>query len=553
MNRDRKIERLFSRWDKKDYPGAAISVSYKGNLLYSNGFGCANLEYGIPITPQTIFHVASVSKQFTVMAILLLEKEGKLSIKDDIRKHLNELPEFEDIITIEHLINHTSGLRDQLELLFLSGWRPDDVLTQEHLMKMSMRQKTLNFSVGEEFLYSNTGYTFMAEIVEKTSGFSFREYVKTNIFEPLGMLDSVFHDDNDEIVKNRAYSYNFDEKGSIKKSVLSYSIVGPTSLFTTVQDMAKWGNNYFDYKVGGKEIIDYMTSKSKLNSGQEIEYAGGVSIKDYKGLKTIEHNGADAGFRTSMVIFKEKELVISVFSNIGTFKPEYYAKIIGELFIDEELIDKNNLIFDYNTLEIEPKDPNEFMDIKKIAGYYLVNSVILITANIKENSLYIKLPSTPELKFMHLRDNLLQGENTDILIKVVEDKYKNVIALNIINIPKDIIKADKIQIEKRDKNLLMQYIGKYYCVELDTFYKLEIEDNNLVATHRRHPITKFIAYGEDSFLSDTVKFGLKGKITFRKNEDKVITGFMLNSDRVKSLWFDRLNSGNGGSKNEIQL
>lgn len=546
MDKGKEIEKLFVRWNKKDSPGAAVSVSRNGNLLYSHGFGYANLEYNVPITSQTIFHVASVSKQITVMAILLLEKEGKLSINDDIRKYLKELPEIKDIITIGHLINHTSGLRDQMELMFLGGWRPDDVITQDHIMKMLMRQKTLNFSVGEEFIYSNTGYTFMAEIVKRLSGISFRKYVRKNIFEPLNMQDSHFHDDNDEIVKNRAYSYRLDKDGSVKKFGLNYSFVGPTSLFTTVEDMAKWGHNYTTHKVGGKKIIDYMTSKSKLNSSEEIEYAGGVSIRSYKGLKTIEHNGADAGFRASMVMFPEDDLVVSVFSNIGTFKPEYYAKKIGELFLDEELIDEDNVIFDYNILEINPKVPNNFMDIKKIEGNYLMNSSMLITATIKENSLYIKLPSTPELKFMYLRDKLLQGENTDILVQVVENENKDVIALEVINIPKDIIKADRIKVIKEDKKLLLKYSGDYYCDELDTFYKLKVEDNNLVAKHTRHPLAKLIQYGENRFVSNAIDFGLKGRISFVKNEDKTISGFILNSDRVRNLYFRRVSINNEG-------
>ena len=551
MDREGEIRKLFSRWDKENSPGASVSVSIGGELVYANGFGYSNLEYDIPITSKSIFHVASVSKQFTVMAILLLEKESKLSIKDDIRKYLDYLPELEEVVTIEHLIHHTGGLRDQLELLFLSGWRPDDAITQEHLIKMSMRQKTTNFPVDEEFLYSNTGYTFMAEIVEKVSGISFREYTKMNIFEPLNMLDSHFHDDNDEIVKNRAYSYKLDNEGNIKKSVLSYSIVGPTSLFTTVEDMMKWGHNYTSCKVGGKEVIDYMTSKYKLKSGEEIEYAGGLNIREYKGLKTIEHNGADAGFRASMVVFPEKELVAAIFSNIGTFKPEYYAKKIAELFIDEDLIDKDKVLYDYNILEIDPQDPNKYMDICKIEGEYLINPGTLVTASVKENSLYIKLPSTPELKFMYLRDKLLQGKNTDVLIEVVENENKDVIALDIINLPKNVIRANKIEVVEKDIDYILQYIGDYYCSELDTFYKLQIENNNLIAKHTRSPVTPFIPYGEDNFLSSMSDYGLTGKITFERDENKDIIGFMLNSDRVRKLWFNRVNRDNGGYGNEI--
>lgn len=551
MDGEQKIEKLFHRWDRYNSPGAAVSVSKAGKLLYAKGFGYSNLEYDIPISSKSIFHVASVSKQFTVMAILLLEKEGKLSVKDDIRKYLDELPELEDIITIEHLIHHTGGLRDQLELIFLSGWRPDDVITQEHLMNMSIRQTTTNFLVDEKFLYSNTGYTFMAEIVKKVSGMSFREYTQKHIFEPLGMENTHFHDDNDEIVKNRAYSYKLGTEGRIKKSVLNYSVVGPTSLFTTVEDMAKWGHNYITCKVGGREIIDYMTTQYRLKSGKKIEYAGGVNIRDYKGLKTIEHNGADAGFRTSMVVFPKEDLVVSVFSNIGTFKPEYYAKKIGELFIDEELIDDHNKFYDYDVLEITSEDPKRYMDIEKIEGKYLIEPGRLIVASVRDDAIYIKLPSTPELKFMYIRDKLLQGENTDVLVEVVEDDNKEIIGLDIINIPSDIRRADRIKIVDRDMDYLKRYIGDYYCRELDTFYKIGIEGNRLIAKHTRSPVTLFVPYGEDCFLSSKGDYGLNGKIVFKKDRHGYIEGFMLNSDRVRNLWFNRVERDNGRCGNEI--
>jgi len=170
-------------------------------MLYKKGYGIANLEYGIPISPSTVFHIASVSKQFTVFAILLLEKEGKLSIDDDIRKYIPEVPDFGKKITLRHLASHTSGLRDQWDLLVMAGWRIDDVITKAHIMKMVSRQKALNFNPGEEYLYCNTGFTLLAEVVSRISGRTFAEFTKSNIFEPLLMSSTLFYDDHEKIVK----------------------------------------------------------------------------------------------------------------------------------------------------------------------------------------------------------------------------------------------------------------------------------------------------------------------------------------------------------------
>lgn len=230
----KKVDQLFATWDKPESPGAAIAVIKDGVVVYKRGYGSANLEYNVPITPQTVFHVASVSKQFTAFAIALLAHQGKLSLDDDIRKHLPEVPDFGKKITIRHLIHHTSGLRDQWTLLGMAGWRLDDVITKEHILKMVRHQKELNFDPGAENLYSNTGYTLLAVIVERVSGQSFRDYTDANIFKPLGMTNTHFHDDHERIVKNRAYSYSpAGPGGGFKAAPLNYANVGATSLFTT--------------------------------------------------------------------------------------------------------------------------------------------------------------------------------------------------------------------------------------------------------------------------------------------------------------------------------
>src|SRR6185369_8859885 len=179
----KKVDQLFATWDKPESPGAAIAIIKDGAVVYKRGYGSANLEYNVPITPQTVFHVASVSKQFTAFAIAMLASQGKLSLDDDIRKQLPEVPDFGKKITIRHLIHHTSGLRDQWTLLAMAGWRLDDVITKEHIMKMVRYQRELNFDPGAEHLYSNTGYTLLAAIVERVSGQSFREYTEANIFK----------------------------------------------------------------------------------------------------------------------------------------------------------------------------------------------------------------------------------------------------------------------------------------------------------------------------------------------------------------------------------
>lgn len=273
-----KVDRLFTPWDRPDSPGAAVLVMRGDEILYRHGYGSAQLEYEIPITPATVFHIASISKQLTAFSIHLLEQQGKLSLDDDVRRHVPEVPDFGKTITLRHLIHHTSGLSDQWELLILGGWRMDDVITHDQIMTMVRHQRELNFDPGEEHLYCNTGYTLLAEVVHRVTGQSFRDWTQANIFEPLGMTSTHFHDDHEMIVKNRAYSYQPDGDG-FKKSVLSYANAGATSLFTTVEDLAKWIHNLQTGMVGGRALIAAMQVEGRLNDAATSRSASNATPK----------------------------------------------------------------------------------------------------------------------------------------------------------------------------------------------------------------------------------------------------------------------------------
>ena len=285
-SREGKIAQIMAVWNDLESPGAAIAVKYRGKLIYSKGFGSANLEYGIPIDTDTPFHVASVSKQFTAFAIALLDNQGILSLNDDVRKHLPELPDFGTPITLRQLIDHTSGLRDQWDLLILAGWVPDDVITEDDIMSLVKRQRDLNFPPGSEMVYCNTGYTLLAMVVERTTGQSFKDWTQTNIFQPLGMKDSHFHDDHRHLVPKRAYSYNYQGNG-FRKSVLNYANVGATSLFTTAENLLLWSESFASKSLGNETLYKQVHQRAKLNDGSLTNYAFGQFISSYRGLPMV--------------------------------------------------------------------------------------------------------------------------------------------------------------------------------------------------------------------------------------------------------------------------
>ena len=332
-----KVNQLFAEWNRPDFPGAAVAVTRDGEIIYKNGYGMANLEYDIPITPTTIFDIASVSKQFAAFAIVTLSHQGKLSIDDDIRTHLSDVPNFGSTITIRHLLHHTSGLRDWVQVLSIAGDLMDDVISFKHILKMARHQKALNFEPGTAYLYSNTGYNLLAEIVETVTRNSFREWTDTHIFKPLGMTNSHFHDDYEMILKNRAYPYQAVENGGFKHAVNNTTALGSSSLYSTVEDLAKWILNFDNTRIGEQIVIDQMHERGVLNNGEQINYALGLNIGEYRGLKTVGHSGSWRGFRSHLIRFPDQKFGVVILCNLNTFNPLGLTEKVADIYLADVL------------------------------------------------------------------------------------------------------------------------------------------------------------------------------------------------------------------------
>ena len=319
------VDELFAGYTN-DSPGVSVAVVKDGNIVLSKSYGLANLEYSVPITSQTVFNVGSVSKQFTAFAIYLLADKGKLSLDDDIRMYLPEMHDFGKSITIKHLLYHTSGIKEPLALLGFAGWRMDDYISTEQVLQLLGRQTSLNFETGTDFRYSNANYVLLAEIVSRISGVSFADFAQKAIFEPLGMQHSQFYDDNEKLIKNRAYSYDFEE-GQYKKEKLNASYVGSTGLYTTADDLVKWSANFKEPTVGSKTLIETFNAPATLDDGTpallskelNIQHAKGQFFRNYRGVETYIHTGGDAFFRAFLGRFPNRNLTIVVVSNSPDF------------------------------------------------------------------------------------------------------------------------------------------------------------------------------------------------------------------------------------------
>lgn len=525
-----EVDKLFSQWDKHDSPGAAIAVLKEGKIIYKNGYGESQLEYNIPITPSTIFHVASVSKQFTAFSIVMLANQGKLSLDDDIHQYLPEAPDFVESITIRHLIHHISGLRDQWELLAMAGWRLDDVITKEHILTAFRSQEELNFKPGDEYLYCNTGYTLLAEIVERVTGQPFPEWTKENLFQPLGMSNTHFHDDHQMIVKNRAYSYAPSEDSGFKKRVLSYANVGATSLFTTVEDLTKWANNFFTKNVGGPQVIAQMEQQGVLNSGEKIDYAFGVGIGKYKGLKIISHSGGDAGFRSHLLLFPDQKFAVAVLSNCGNINTGQLARQTSEVYLG-------------NLMEEEPKEdktserkaadiPSSVLEVYE--GKYELEDGSMLVLTKEADRLMAEHPAAPEKIQLFpeaMAKFFVKEEDAQVHFHPEKDGYVERLTLFMEG---NAIKGKRIKIEELTPEQMQGYIGDYYSEELGTTYKIILQENKLLARHRRHGEIPLIMSKRDIFTGRQWFFR---KVQFIRNKNQNISGFLLTGGRVRNLRF----------------
>ncbi len=364
-----RINQVFLPWDDQETPGAAVAIIREGKVVFQNTYGYANLEYGIPITTKTVFRTGSVAKQFTAFSILLLEDQGKLSLEDDVRKYIPEVPDFGHKITLRHLANHTSGLREEAVLAALMGWDEGDIVTKTQVLNVIAQQKELNFKPGEQYLYCNTGYTLLAEVVARVTGKSFSTFTDEAIFAPLGMQNTLFLENPRQVIKNKAYSYYQSGNGYLK-AILNDANSGGSGLLTTIEDLVLWVQNFEQLKVGTSAIFKTMQLPGKLNDGMSTSYGMGMEKMIYKGIESIGHGGALGGFRARIARFPSDDLAIVLLANTPGVHPLHVPNEIADIFLDEVLQSKDNRENHENTaisnsdkhgVSFDPKDIETYL------------------------------------------------------------------------------------------------------------------------------------------------------------------------------------------------
>jgi len=333
---ENQIDALFAQYDRNDAPGCAVGVIKDGRFIYKKSFGMANLDYDIPITSDSKFELASVSKQFTAACIALLYLEGKLDLDDEVKKYIPEMPVYENILTIKHLIHHTSGLRDYIAIGKFFGIRFENCYNNNDGLKLICKQKELDFLPGEKYSYSNSDYLLLAEIVNRITGKTIREFADENIFKPLDMQNTFFNDNYNDIIKNRVSSYYINED-YIHTYRSNFMALGSSNVTSTINDLLNWDNNFYAPKLGGQNFLDLILTRGKLNNQEMIDYAFGLRYDAYKGIKNITHSGGFMGFKTQIKQFTHEKISIIILSNRSDFEPIDFIDSITDILLADQI------------------------------------------------------------------------------------------------------------------------------------------------------------------------------------------------------------------------
>ena len=528
-----KADKVFEKFNSTMTPGCALSVIRSGRIIYKRGYGMADLDHDVPIRPETVFHVASISKQFTDAAIVLLAQEGKLSLDDEVRKYVPELPDFGKPITIRQLIHHTSGLRDQWSLLGLAGWRYSlDLITDQDVLDVMSAQKDLNFQPGEKHVYCNTGYTLLAQIVKRVSGKSLREFTTERIFEPLGMTSTHFRDDHAEVVKHIAYGYERGKgEGEFRLSVTNFDTAGATSLLTTVEDLALWDENFYAPRIGGEALTRQMLTKGKLNNGEELDYAFGLQYGKYKGLPTIDHGGADAGYRADLLRFPDQHFSVACLCNLAQTNPSDLARKVADIYLAAELKDAPGK----TAPEAEKTVSLPAQQLAAFAGlYWNKDEENAINVVFKEGKLSMVFSPEDIFEMKPTAENRFHLSGLPITME-----FKSVQA----GAPPSMFfrndsggnphTLDLMQQFKPDQAQLTAFAGSYRSEEIEPVYRVVVEDGSLVLKRLKSKPDKLAPTIADYFSSSS------GSLHFVRDTQGRVTGFVLNAGRITGVKFKK--------------
>lgn len=530
-----KVNKLFKEYDKKNAPGCVMGIIKDKELIFAKGYGMADLEHNVPIDINTPFNVGSIAKQFTAACIHILSNRKKLSLNDTLSKYFPDFPKYAEKITISHLIHHTSGLRDWIELTNFTSkdfWHinPDEAL---YMLK---NQQNLNHLTGEEMSYTNSGYFLLGKIVEKVSGMKLSKFAEKNIFKPLNMTDTHFHDVNGKMIMNRAHGYKPDPENGFTVNLFNSTVVGDGGLFTTVTDLLKWDTNFYDNSVGGKNFSKLMERFGSLNSGKKISYASGLNIFSYKGLRVVSHGGVDKGYISEFTRFPEHNFSVVIMTNREDIYPYPKCVEISNILLKDHFINEKP-----KKIKNAPEKPKEInlpiKTMKEYEGkYWILDKFISRKIYLKDKTLiYQRYPgSENELLALSKNEFKMLGVPVDARLSFSKNKNKEIIySIKIDNREPEVFTCYKVTgLTQKD---LKQLTGKFYSPEVNTTIEFRITENKLALFFMDKKISDL-----DPITNNI--FNISGYIFyyFTDLKNSKYNGFKVSTNRCHNIKFQRV-------------
>ena len=520
------VQKLFDGWVDSTTPGCAIGVDRRGQSVYRGAFGMANLESRTPITVNSVFQAASIAKQVTAMAVMLLVRDGKLTLDDEVRKYIPELPNYGARITIRHLLTHTSGLRDFFEMLILARGRfEEDRITEADMLDIVTRQKSLNFKPGDEFLYSNTGYALLPIIVHRATGQSLRDFAAARIFAPLGMSSTQFRDDYTKLVPGRAEGYGRRDS-EWRSSTPNYDVYGSTNLFTTVGDLLTWSANLDHPRVGDSSIVRAMSTSAVLNNGDSTYYGFGLSIWNDGGTTVIEHEGGDPGYRSYLARYPDFGLAVAVLCNVPS-NPVALGHRIAEIVLDTTF---------KPVRRANPATTNlSRVALARRAGvYFQPRTLEVVELTARDSSLYTRRQGGRKLLPIDENRFLVEGTTNEHDFGPSDQSGYTARSLSRQLHP---ITFERKKPAVVTPSSLRIFTGDYYSNELNSVYHVTATDSTLLLkTGSSNGLVARPVF-EDTFVSGqiTIQFVRRGN---------AVTGFEISHPRARRLPFVRMDRPN---------
>jgi CubicO group peptidase (beta-lactamase class C family) len=535
-----KVDQLFAQWDKPDSPGCALAVVRGGEVVYKRGYGAANLELGAPLTASSVFNAGSISKQFTAMSVLLLARQGKLSLDDDVRKHVPEVPDFGAPLTLRHLLQHTSGLRDFLEMLEMAGWRSGgDIVTEKDVLDMVSRQRTLNHRPGEEFVYTNTGYVLLAVVVRRVAGRPFREFAEANIFRPLGMNGTNFYDDHTAVIKGLADGYLPLKGGGFRKWMPADDHAGSSNLFTTVEDLARWEQNFYERKVGDAALFEQMLTPGALDDGTKLEYAHGLFVAPYKGLKAVFHTGSTLGYQGTLLRFPERRFAVALLCNVRGNNPDALSRRVADIYLADQFAQPGAgspagpTAAPANSVNVSEKE------LTAVAGLYWSPSTDAVRrVYVKDGKLMYFRAAGSESELSPLGGNrfLMLGVRNRVEITFQSPRAGAPRRMIFSEAGRKPSVQESVEPAAYSAQQLAAFAGEYHSAEVGATYRLVPQGDKLLFRTGNWGEFLLSPRFADSFANPEEM----GSLVFTRDRRNRVDGFVIRSGKVRNLRFNKI-------------